>query len=393
MKGKLRIVLVTFCILIFSGSIAMGAPSELKVIPTSGTQVDLSWKAVSTEGYDIWQSLNGFDWTKIATILLGQSAYSINTGIEPYKNYYFVVSVKDSVYNPLTEATTANSTRFGVAFPPDKDVHDYYLADTNLCANCHSTHQSVGKKLLQFASTDDTCLTCHDGSQSKYNVLEGTVSRDGTWSNPLESPAGSFGPLLGRMATVEPESVHTIGEHVYDAPGGNPAGTGTEWTEGLSCASCHDPHFTPNYRLLTVKTPDNINVSVTAFAYTDLAKNQEVVSYVYGSDQLCSGCHKDYQSGSGSGHTPATGTYQSNDKFRHGTGISPASMGLQTTLPLEGTARDNTDLITCLTCHRAHGSMAVGNWYKAGDPDGGSSLSNYLLRLGNNGTCEDCHNK
>ncbi|MHB1125393.1 MAG: cytochrome c3 family protein [Bacillota bacterium] len=372
---------------------AWGAPSELNVIPASGTQVDLSWRSIDTESYDVWQSPDGINWTKIATTDQGQYSYSVITGVEPYKNYYFLVSVKDSVNNPLTDANETNSTRYGVTFPPDKDVHNYYQADTNLCANCHSTHQGVAKKMLLYPSTDDTCITCHDGSQSKYNVLEGTVSRDGTWESPLESPAGPYGSLLGRLATAEPESVHTIGQQVYGAPGGNPTGTGEEWTEGLSCASCHDPHFTPNYRLLTVTTPDNTNVSVTGFAYTDLTKNMEVSSYVYGTSEFCSGCHKDYLAGGGAGSTPAAGTYQSDGMFRHGVGISPDSKGLQTILPLEGTARDNTDRMTCLTCHRAHGSTAVGNWYKYDDPDGGGRLSNKLLRLGNNGVCAECHKK
>lgn len=89
----------------------------------------------------------------------------------------------------------------------------------------------------------------------------------------------------------------------------------------------------------------------------------------------------------------------------HGTGGIPGNQvaGGKDRLPVADTgatvgAYDNGDMLTCLTCHRAHGTEVA----MSGDaaipartisgkafPAGNNSM---LLRLGNRGVCQQCHN-
>lgn len=382
-------------IFLFLPSAALAAPSGLRAVPMSETRVDLFWKAQPGEVYRVWQSTDGAVWNNVYTFgQPGASSYSAVYGIQPYVNYYFAITT-DAVTDYVYQAQKGvNATGEAVAFPPDKHAHAYYSENTDMCKNCHQTHTAAGNKLLRFPTVNETCISCHDGTGSKYVVTEGAVN-NGSYGT-LTSPAGPFGGIIGSTAMANPESIHTVGTSVYEAPGGNPLGSGDEWTEPLGCVSCHDAHDSPSYRMLTVKTPDNQAVKVEGYAVTDTAGGVEYSRYVSGVNEFCMGCHKDYYAGTGAGHIEATGTYSTAIKYRHAVGISPASYTkgpLTTTLPLEGTAGDNTDKIICLTCHKAHGSTSVNDATKSGDTDGPSQVTNYLLRRDYSGVCQDCHKK
>ncbi|GAW93582.1 cytochrome c3 family protein [Calderihabitans maritimus] len=392
-----RALIALFISLLFLLSLSLwaeAAPQELRAIPKSENWVDLSWKGSSGETYKVWMSTDGSVWQNIY-IGSNMFSYSVKNGILGYHNYYFVVTTSE-VMNYPQDRTATNSSNEAVAYPPNQHAHAYYLDDTNLCSNCHKTHTALGPNLLRVETTNDSCLSCHDGTGSKYDILNGTVDM-GPYGDPLASPAGPFGDVVMGV-TTHVYSRHSIGAEVYNAPGGNPLGTGDEWQESLGCASCHDAHGSPNYRMLTVITPDNNNVSVRAYAYTDEAGGQERVNYVSGMSEFCMGCHRDLYAGSGSGSNPKTDAYTERylGKYMHPVGVAPKYYErgeLTTTLPLEGTSGDNRDKITCLTCHLAHGSQSAtedtGDTYN----DGGDDLVNYLLRRDYRGVCQDCHKK
>jgi len=384
---------LTIAIMLLATSKVASAPAYLRVIPVSGTVIDLYWSAMEGESYDIWATTDGVNWSKIFTTGQGANSFFVTEGIQPYRNYYFLVAVAGTILsNPLTEANSVNSTEIGVGYPPNQHVHNYYLADTNLCANCHRTHRAQGASLLKFPTVEETCLTCHDGTQSKYNVLDGQVSRDGTWMNPLASSAGPFGSLMGKISSSRPVAAHTIGTPLNQAPGGNPVGV-EEWEQRLSCVSCHTAHFSTNFRILTSNTPANPVVEVRAFADSTGDQEREKINYIKGMNTLCSGCHPDYHAQSGAGSEPAAGTHQSDGLFRHPVGVRPADFGngLTTSLPLEGLNRDNRDNISCITCHRAHGSTSLS--HIAEQEQGGARQTNYLLRKDYYGVCQDCHKR
>lgn len=118
------------------------------------------------------------------------------------------------------------------------------------CGDCHTLHYSEAggqpakvepggpfPRLLVRATTNKLCLFCHDGSDPKApDVLDPVTMYAGTGDE--HSGAGSFansggaanpyGHDLGFNATAVPFSVLT--------------------NVTLTCASCHDPHGTPNYR-------------------------------------------------------------------------------------------------------------------------------------------------
>lgn len=393
-QGKLAAGLVVLALVLAAAAPAASAPSLIKAVPRSGTVISLSWQAQPGEYYDIWQSTDGSTWQKVYTTPSpGTASYEVASGVRPYVNYYFLVSLQDALTDPAREASVANSTYIAPAYPPNVQPHAFYLKDTNLCAYCHRAHLAPGEKVTVLPSVTELCLTCHDGTQSKYNVLEGTVDADrdgdGVAETRIPSPAGPFGSIGGHAAVARPESVHTLGVLVRGAPGGNPAGTGEEWEEPLGCESCHDPHNTHNYRLLTVRTPDNADVRVRAFAVT--RDDREEGNYLAGIDNFCLGCHKDYLAPSGAASVPASGTYTSDGRFRHPVDVPIGS--LSTTLPLEGLAKDATARVVCLTCHYAHGSLRAGQRQKPADPDGPTELANYLLRLDYDSVCQDCHEK
>ena len=389
MKKLIIYMIIIITALAVIPALAFSKPDNIIVIPRSGDRIDLFWQGEPEEAYDIWQSTDGSAWEKIYTTETFVENYSVTKGIEPYVNYYFLVSTKDTVTDPVIDAAVTNSTYVGPAYPPNQIPHYFYTKDTNLCANCHDTHTSIGKALLKYEDVDDLCLTCHDGSQSKYNVLDGVVSRDGTWNDPLQSAGGPFGKLSGHTSNVVAESLHTLGTSPNLAPGGNPNVSGRD----LSCVSCHSAHNTNNYRIIATETPESSNVRVVGYSVTDHVYGIERGNYLAGMDSLCMGCHPDYMAAEGAGSEPATGTYVTDGKYRHPIGVSPSSRGLSTTLPLQGDSGDKTDYVFCLTCHSAHGSSAETALNDTNDEDGNTTAVNYLLRRDYWAVCQDCHQK
>ena len=397
MRKLLKATIFTIIAFFLAIPIGESAPSKLKAIPISETQVDLEWISSGTEQYNLWQTVDGLAWNKIAgPLTAGTNRYSVTGSIEGYKNYYFVVTVSGSTSNyPDNYTIGVDASNEAVAYPPDQHAHLYFPSTPDTCKNCHTAHSAVGPKLLSTATISDACISCHDGTQSKYKVLDG-MAQNSMGAFNVKSPAGPFGSILGKPSSIQPATIHSVGTAVYSAPGGNPIGTGDEWTEPLGCGSCHDAHDSTNYRIITTKTPDNANVSVKAYAYSDLTpgQEQEKVNYISGINSLCMGCHKDYYAEQGSGTNPAEGTYQSDGKYRHAVGVDPANYHkgpLTTSLPLEGKAGTSPKLITCITCHYAHGSTSLTNDTKKYGND--TLPTNWLLRLDYRGTCANCHKK
>jgi len=145
--------------------------------------------------------------------------------------------------------------------PADYRIHSNYTKDTDACASCHATHTAVGSGLLQWYSTYETCMACHDGTvTTTYNVVTGTLP-DGSLA-----PAGMFG--MGDEVSLSTHNVTGAVDHSA-APGGSTvpetAVIGGEqqvvrWGIKFGCESCHNPHgLGGNARLLN---PDPNGVQV-----------------------------------------------------------------------------------------------------------------------------------
>jgi predicted CXXCH cytochrome family protein len=126
-------------------------------------------------------------------------------------------------------------------------THGNFQNNTNSCANCHSVHNGETDTLLMKAGDSELCMSCHDGTLGFYNVT-------------TPSGAGVFDTTNSHLSV----SMHNVGEgiKVSTAPG---AFKNTATTE-LECSTCHNPHGSPNDRLLNEVV--NTTTGSTAFATT-----------------------------------------------------------------------------------------------------------------------------
>ena len=163
-------------------------------------------------------------------------------------------------------------------------IHGNYVADTDACAGCHRAHTAVRtitwtdstvaqeqhSALLVTSATEmwQFCYACHDATSQgadtnvQQGIYEGTLY--GTQGDLLNG--GGFEELGGVPVT----STHMYKGSSWGAYGGGYAGTGSTFAADYSdagqgpdafmngtgnsikmdCATCHDPHGSPNYRVL-----------------------------------------------------------------------------------------------------------------------------------------------
>lgn len=155
-------------------------------------------------------------------------------------------------------------------------IHGNYVGDTDACAGCHRAHTSVStinwtgtdnerrSALLVTSATkmEDFCLACHDASSqgADTNVEQGVYegSLYGTQFGDLNG--GGISEFQGVPIT----SSHVTNGSGWGAYGGGYFGQGQTGANGqipgedvgeseeifMDCATCHDPHGSPNYRIL-----------------------------------------------------------------------------------------------------------------------------------------------
>ena len=281
------------------------------------------------------------------------------------------------------------------------------MSNTNLCKTCHITHNGETTKLLNQPTASAVCLTCHEAlTNSKYDVINGYTKTAGGIARSLGGAFAHNGVEGDPWGGASTTSAHIVDETTaVAAPGGINA------SQSMGCTTCHSAHSTGNYRMLkkTIYVPVAPNtwspnsVSVVGGAETKTPSSGENPVYISGIETLCQSCHSDYTAGAGAGGSgpgiPARPQNGTPGMYSHSVNVTPAALTLTTTLPLEGTsiARDNTDKMTCLTCHYSHGSTVKDynvSTVVAGD---GTSLktnvSSNLKRMDGMKVCEDCHKK
>jgi len=391
-------------------------------------------------------------------------------------------------------------------------IHGNYVADTDACAGCHRAHTSVStiewsqvagatttqhSALLVSSATQmwEFCYACHDATSqgADTNVQEGIYEGDQHGTQGAILNGGGF----DSFDTTATTSTHMYKGASWGAYGGGFAGGGQVGANGqiagadvgesvpvkMDCATCHDPHGSPNYRILksyvngnyvggyqasgnpSDPNPDGFVSSVetgwpaggfrlhtdypaydpdyTTPLYAkgyDMGAANPPIDAARGMSGWCSGCHSTYLNPvsvvtrsdgttyQASVSTVGDGRYNANDggglKLRHRhpinveldsyNGPDKASMIATSGLPLAHSLdesatptriNDTSDWIECLTCHRAHGTIAnmTGFASDAGaasvvDTDGIArnlfpGTQSALLRRDNRGVCEACHNK
>jgi predicted CXXCH cytochrome family protein len=284
--------------------------------------------------------------------------------------------------------------------------HGGYTAITDACAGCHRTHTAEGPHLVRDINTYNLCMSCH-GSTATGAV---TNVDDGVWEGVAGSNVGSplngggFTNYMGEATT----SSHDVSETITDAWG---AGATPErgiaasmiGGEALGCASCHDPHGSPNYRIIK----ETINGVAVAVDQTDEgAWDYDSEDWAANMSNVCGACHTAYHetaanvgSDAGAWAYPGGFTHRVDMSYAYGSNANPETTGFGGyNLPLGDSG--GLDSVVCNTCHLSHGSSAAMTGTADGGPGGGGTLpgdttatDSALLRLDDRGVCEVCHQK
>ncbi len=292
--------------------------------------------------------------------------------------------------------------------------HGGYNATTDACAGCHRAHTATGPKLLVASSTYALCITCHGaaGSGANTNVEDGIYlsSRDDSLFNGDVGAAntpdnasllgGGFVNYGGQPVT----STHDPTGSTAAAWGNGVArGSTANLADGnLTCASCHDPHGSNNYRIIK-ETINGVAVTVSQVD-EGAAKDYDTEQWPANVSNVCKACHTSYhvtRAGSGHDNTDngtgnadygadiSTYAHRIDMPFTYGSNQNPETTGFNGyTLPLADSAGGQY-LVVCQTCHLPHGTSAQMT-NAALDPNTNDSA---LLRLDNRGVCEVCHQK
>jgi predicted CXXCH cytochrome family protein len=295
--------------------------------------------------------------------------------------------------------------------------HGDYTATTDACAGCHRTHTAIGPKLLVSNSTYNLCMSCHgsSGTGANTNVDDGIylASRDdaaGDRNHGGENTPSGNSLLGGGFTNYDGESA-TSSHDMIDEDNTNIAwGNGVDRGVGaaitdveFSCASCHDPHGSGNYRILKERV-NGVEISVEQV--DENAKDYDTEQWGSGTSDLCAACHASYHETAGwvgsdsSGQVYGGGfTHRVDMPYHYGGNVNPETIGftddggVNVKVPLAESG--SSDRVVCMTCHLPHGSSAT----MSGIADGGglpgetSATDSALLRLENRAVCEACHQK
>ncbi len=371
---------------------------------TPSVNVAVYWTGIpAAERYKIYVSPDN-NWNSVPDAEItetGAAEYVYRKdGLMANVNYYIKVHAEDAVGDSASTIVRA--------FPPDTNPHGGYTGNPDLCQNCHATHSAVGARLILETNVERLCITCHDGSQSKYDVLRGKYKgpdsldhisdpEHTTWNNSI---AGPFGSLEGFAVAegVYVTSRHDLDIYNYAAPGNNIDNIEVADAH-LSCASCHDPHGSENYRNLKENMRVSTSLAVPSIlteAYVVTEAAYETTTYVSGAVEFCGACHSDFNQGEGASRNAVSGTVQpgmnlsTSSLFKY---MHPVNIDAQYVTDT-GHAVDVPNLplekgkIICQTCHFTRGTLSTGTHVRR---DGYSST--VLKRFNETTGCEDCHDK
>ncbi len=308
---------------------------------------------------------------------------------------------------------------------------DYHTAATLHCSDCHIMHASKdgtlynggagNDKLLQGASVNALCLTCHDNNAGVPDVVAtgGTVTTPGDTLiqdynsvDPYGNGAGSF---QGDYATAS----SGVGHNLY-ATSALTAIQGT-WTSdptGMKCSDCHSVHSATNWRNLKTK-PGGIATAITIAAGTQVFEDVAFTAPPASTGQVrdhykasnvgfadtanivswCVGCHTNITSSATTKHPQSVAVSAISDAGAHWTGGTGVGFGTTVGDGTAGIPRVRfgqtgasyaavttaaaTNQVFCLTCHKGHGSKYDSTLVWPHYEGGADQTS----------ACGQCHNK
>jgi predicted CXXCH cytochrome family protein len=261
--------------------------------------------------------------------------------------------LRDDAKNPIFMKTFKFTTKSDMS---DSDnPHGHYLAKTNMCAACHSSHEGINNSLtgvsyknrfkeeLQADPSSNYCMACHDGTMNAPMIDQ--VDKTFHHNNPADySDAGK-----------------------------------DELKNAESCTSCHNPH--------TGWSDKNPNLLKDHFVYTHKELNLEKGLTTLKIDSLetsCINCHED-------------NSVYDTKKYPD---VVKEVFSYKKSITAEGSINPTTNTISdyslCLRCHNADKNKNIETFYKR------SNSGHFLVSEGNqpnldgsnlNGAmpCAECH--
>jgi predicted CXXCH cytochrome family protein len=356
-----------------------------------GSTINWANSVILSGGNLDWQSAG----LSVSGLGSNQAVAILDTATK-YRNYYFRLA-KGGEIN-IVRTFPANFDSINGPRYQNNYAHGNFASDTDMCAKCHSTHNSVKAQLLKQATYYELCLTCHGNSstQSKYDVQMGQTYTGEAW---VDSLAGPIGNGMG-TSSHNIDDRNSVDTTVY---GSDPAQILT-----FTCMSCHLAHggTDDNYRLIrrTIypandKAWNPQTVNFQAYAVVNDITVGEQVYFVSGASEFCAACHLDYIKGNA--YNPG-GVYTY--VYRHPVSVGNTVYSVEpknywpsadSSLPLQYYAGASTDdkrtTVVCQTCHYAHGTKRNFSVYIPPEPL--PIIKKNMLRVDNLGVCESCHKK
>lgn len=283
----------------------------------------------------------------------------------------------------------------------DISLHKTLWQGKENCGICHGSLNASNLNIREAVnSTTALCLTCHgDGTGANTDVRDGLyVSKGDGFGNAFLGTLNGGGFEKIKSAT---DNIAVTSKHDLDKSIRVPGGSDSSKSMVLTCMSCHDPHSNNNYRWQVASGNIGIASNEVGFEGAGYQPSFTIPKYKVGQSMACIQCHDAYTASylvSGLGSVP----YDAGDskgllpRYHHPVGAALNTYTkkvLSTTLPMDQGLGYNpdiagTDQIQCLTCHRAHGTIAVMRGFAAFTLP---TKSSSLLRLNDREVCIDCH--
>jgi predicted CXXCH cytochrome family protein len=277
---------------------------------------------------------------------------------------------------------------------------------TDSCTSCHDPHASAVPRLLR-ARTGELCATCHDaaglqashGGQITASVScvrchspHGSAHRKMLAGTVVHAPfadkscAACHRPPMGGRTRLQGRAVALCASCHGDIPASAPAGG--SWHPALEgsrnasgCLSCHDPHLSPNRKLL-VKT----GTALCASCHGDVVKAAGAKGGHAPAADDCLSCHKPHAAPkpfllAEAPRAVCLGCHDAADA-----GLRKAHLGAK----VEG--------LDCTSCHTPHGAghaKALARYVHAPVTEGCDAChqgsASKLVEDGNAALCLRCH--
>lgn len=248
-------------------------------------------------------------------------------------------------------------------------VHTFAMATAFSCAGkagCHGQRNSLAVAEELYAN--GMSYGTHNVYKQDLGAMKGTHHQNATGALSVADTLGnSFRFLQGVRGYENATYEQTVGDH--NEYYGDPAGTSTNWAQGLSCERCHvDGHGAAVSDTETIKAPNN---DIASFCETCHSQFHSTFKQDGGSSFIRH--PTDYT-------LPTTGEYSNYTAYDVTAPIARSSVVSASS----STVTPGSDVVMCLSCHVAHASANDGMLR--------FNYSDMVLGSANGTGCFVCHN-